>query len=110
VNERPEDSPKGCCARCGGSEIRLRFVRLIKEHGLRGIVRANKSGCLDACELGAAIVIYPAGIWYLRVRPEDVDEIFTTSVLGDGVVERLAATPEKWQELAAIRKRKGPVK
>ena len=67
VNERPENSPKGSCARCGGFDIRMRFVELINQHGLKGIVRANKSGCLDACEFGVAVVVYPDEIWYTNV-------------------------------------------
>ena len=81
----------------------MRFVQLIEEYGLKGKVRANKSGCLDACEMGAAIVIYPDGIWYTKVQLEDVDEIFKTSVLGNGIVERIASTQETWEELNRIR-------
>lgn len=103
TNERPPDNPKGSCARCGGGAIRLRFVQLIRQPGLQGRVRANKSGCLDACELGTAVVIYPANLWYTGVKLENVDEIFATSVLGDGVVERLAAQRSSWEELRRLR-------
>jgi (2Fe-2S) ferredoxin len=103
INERIPESSKGDCARKGGQEIRLRFVQLINEHGLKGKVRANKSGCLDACEMGAAVVIYPQGIWYTRVVIEDVDEIFNTSVLGDGIVNRIASSQKTWDELNRIR-------
>ena len=82
----------------------MKFVQLINKHGLKGIVRANKSGCLDACELGASVVIYPDNIWYTRVSPDDVDDIFETSILNNGVVERLVATKDTWKELQAIRK------
>ena len=70
---------------------------------MKGKVRANKSGCLDACEMGAAVVIYPQGIWYTRVAIEDVDEIFNTSVLGDGIVKRIASSQKTWDELNRIR-------
>jgi|TARA_B100001079_G_scaffold96547_1_gene82916 (2Fe-2S) ferredoxin len=103
INERAEASAKGDCTRNGGKEIRMRFVQLIEEHGLKGKIRANKSGCLDACEMGAAVVIYPEGIWYTKVQLEDVDEIFKTSVLGNGIVERIASTRETWEELNQIR-------
>ncbi|MEA1880799.1 MAG: (2Fe-2S) ferredoxin domain-containing protein [Candidatus Marinimicrobia bacterium] len=106
INERPECSAKGDCSRKGGKDIRLRFVQLINEHGLKGKVRANKSGCLDACEMGASIVIYPQGIWYSEVQLEDVDEIFNTSVLGNGIVDRIASTQETWDELNRIRNNK----
>lgn len=83
----------------------MKFVQLINQHGLKGKVRANKSGCLDACEMGASVVLYPGSQWYVKVKPEDVEEIFNTSVLNDGTVERLAATAETWQELQEIRAR-----
>ena len=81
TNERPLDNPKGDCIRCGGMDIRMKFVKLINQHGLKGKVRANKSGCLDACELGAVVVIYTDNIWYTRVEVHDIDEIFVTFVL-----------------------------
>ncbi len=105
VNERPENSPKGSCARCGGSDIRMRFVELINQHGLKGFVRANKSGCLDACEMGAAVVIYPKGIWYTKVTKSDVNEIFNKSILEDEVVERLKANKDTWGKMMDIRRK-----
>ena len=81
----------------------MKFVKLINQHGLKGKVRANKTGCLDACELGAAVVIYPDNIWYTRVSVNDVDEIFKTSILKNGVVKRLVATKDTWNELQMIR-------
>ncbi len=103
INERPADSPKGCCAAKGGKDIRFEFVKLINQHGLKGKVRSNKSGCLDACELGATVAIYPDGFWYTRVTTEDVPEIFEKSVLKGEPVERLLATEKTWQELERIK-------
>jgi len=57
--------------------------------GLHKTFRTNSAGCLDACEHGAAMVIYPAGIWYGKVTVDDLDEIIETSILNDGIVERL---------------------
>jgi len=106
TNERDESNPKGDCARCGGKDIRLKFVQLINQNSLRGKVRANKSGCLDACEMGTAVVIYPDNIWYTGVTLEDVDEIFEASVLNDDVVDHLVATQNTWIELKTIRNSK----
>ncbi len=103
INERDEESPKGDCSRCGGKNIRFKFVQLINKHGLKDKVRANKSGCLDACEMGATVVIYPGCHWYVKVTPDDVEEIFETSILKDGNVERLSATADTWKELKEIR-------
>lgn len=103
TNQRPAASPKGCCNDKGGSELRLAFVTGLAKRGLKRRVRANKSGCLDACELGPTVVIYPGGMWYLGVSLEDVEEIIETSIVGNGVVERLAATPDHWERLGQLR-------
>jgi (2Fe-2S) ferredoxin len=55
----------------------------------RGIplVRANKSGCLDQCELGPTVAVYPEGVFYGGVRPEDVDEIIQSHIVNDRPVD-----------------------
>jgi len=104
VHERPAGHPRGCCAGKHGDNIQIKFAGVLAKRGLKATVRANKAGCLDACELGAAVVIYPAGSWYLGVTEDDVEEIVETSIVGDGVVERLAASPGHWERLAQLRK------
>jgi (2Fe-2S) ferredoxin len=59
-----------------------------KELGLKD-VRINTSGCLDRCELGPSMVIYPEGVWYTVRTREEVDEILQTHLIGGGRVERL---------------------
>lgn len=103
INARSPDNPKGSCANDGGADIRYEFVKLINANGLKGNVRSNKSGCLDACEIGPIVVIFPSGFWYTKVRIEDVPEIFEKSVLDDKPVQRLLATSETWSELIKIR-------
>ena len=62
-----------------------------KELGLPG-VRVNMAGCLDRCEFGPAMVIYPEGIWYKIATNADVDEILETHLGRGGRVERLLLT------------------
>jgi (2Fe-2S) ferredoxin len=88
-NVRGEDDPKGCCARKGSAEIRTAMKEEIKRLGLREVARANQSGCLDACEFGPSIVVYPEGIWYGGVKVEDVQEIIEEHIIGGRPVERL---------------------
>ena len=88
-NRRPEGDPRGCCAAKGSIEIRGRLKLLAKNAGLKGRVRVNASGCLDQCERGVTIVVYPEGTWYGGVTLADVDEIFQRHVLGGTPVERL---------------------
>ena len=74
-NKRPEGHPRGCCADKNSPAVRELFKNRIKQIGLNINVRANAAGCLDACEHGATIVIYPEQIWYGNVTIEDVEEI-----------------------------------
>ena len=59
-----------------------------------GGVRVNKAGCLDQCELGPTVAVYPEGVFYGGVRPEDVDEIIDSHVVNDRPVERLRIRDE----------------
>jgi (2Fe-2S) ferredoxin len=51
------------------------FKKEVERLGLKGIVRANKAGCLDQCEYGPSVVIYPEGVWYWVGKEADVTEI-----------------------------------
>ena len=92
TNDRGENSSRKSCGACGGMEIRKEFVKMINEAGLKGKVRANKSGCLDVCEQGPALVVYPSGYWYLGIEEKDINRIFNESVLGDKPVQELVET------------------
>ena len=92
-NVRPDGHPRGCCSAKGSGAIRARFKALVRAHGLEERVRANMAGCLDCCESGPTVVIYPDAVWYGGVRLEDCDEIFTRHVLHGEIVERLRLAP-----------------
>jgi (2Fe-2S) ferredoxin len=59
-----------------------------KALGLKN-VRINASGCLDRCELGPTVVIYPEGVWYSVATKEDIDEVLQTHLVQGGRVDRL---------------------
>jgi (2Fe-2S) ferredoxin len=61
----------------------------LKARGLQSRIRANSAGCLDACEHGVAVVVYPEGVWYGGVTPADVPEIVECHLVGGVPVERL---------------------
>jgi len=88
TNERPAGHPRGCCKGKGSERLRNYMKARAKELGLKD-VRINASGCLDRCELGPSVVVYPEGVWYSVHTPEDVDEILRVHVIGGGRVERL---------------------
>ena len=88
-NVRPEGHPRGCCSEKGSVKLRQLFKDRIKQLGINSEVRVNASGCLDACEFGISMVIYPEEIWYGNVKPEDLEEIIQNHILNDQSVERL---------------------
>jgi (2Fe-2S) ferredoxin len=93
-NLRAEGDPKGSCARKGSPAIKAAMKEEIKKRMIsgeiaKGTVRANQAGCLDACEFGPSIVVYPEEIWYGGVTVEDVPEIVESHIIGGKPVERL---------------------
>jgi (2Fe-2S) ferredoxin len=88
-NERPEGHPRSCCKNKGGFELKEKFKQRIKELGLNDSVRINSAGCLDACEYGAALVVYPEQVWYGAVTLNDVEEILQSHIICNKYVDRL---------------------
>ncbi|MEQ8357470.1 MAG: (2Fe-2S) ferredoxin domain-containing protein [Kiloniellaceae bacterium] len=92
MNERPPGHERGCCKEKGAVRLRNYLKARAKELDLQGI-RINQSGCLDRCELGPVMVIYPEGVWYHYRSVEDAEEILQTHLVGGGRVERLMLQP-----------------
>ena len=93
TNERSPGHPRGCCLEKGSQKIRELFKEEVKRRGLQGQVRANAAGCLDGCEMGPTVVVYPDGVWDRVQTPEDVREIMDSHIEGGTVVQRLAIYP-----------------
>jgi (2Fe-2S) ferredoxin len=89
TNERPAGHPRGCCKTKGSEELVALFKAALSKAGAKGEVRAQKAGCLDVCEWGPTVVVYPEGVWYGKVQASDVDEIIASHILGDKPVKRL---------------------
>jgi (2Fe-2S) ferredoxin len=68
--------------------------QLARAAGLGTKVRINKAGCLDQCEHGPMVVVYPEAVWYGKVRPEDAAEIVEEHLVGGRPVERLRLADE----------------
>jgi len=88
-NQREEG--KACCNDHAATEMREYAKTKVKALGLagEGKARINMAGCLDRCEQGPVIVVYPEEVWYTYVDQEDVDEIITEHLQNGRVVERL---------------------
>ena len=92
VNERAPDHPRSCCSARGSVELRAYMKDRAKELNIPDI-RVNNAGCLERCELGPNLVIYPEGIWYQFQTRDDVDEILERHIIGGERVERLMLEP-----------------
>ncbi len=88
-NKREEENPRGCCHDKGGADLRQLFKAKLKSKNLNIKFRANAAGCLDACEYGVTVVVYPEQIWYGGVTENDVDEIIENHLIKNIPVERL---------------------
>lgn len=99
ANERPAGHPRGCCKGKGSEKLRDYLKARVKEMGLER-VRINSAGCLDRCELGPTVVIYPEGVWYSPKNTADMDEILKVHLIGGGRVRRLMLLPDQVAEKA----------
>lgn len=89
TNQR--EGGRTCCADKGARAALEHAKKRIKQLNLngQGKLRINLAGCLDRCEEGPVLVVYPEGVWYTYVTIDDVDEIIDSHLLGGKVVERL---------------------
>jgi (2Fe-2S) ferredoxin len=89
-NRRPPDHPRGSCDPKGNDELQKAFKQKLADHQIAGTrVRANRSGCLEQCEHGPTVVVYPDAVWYGRVTREDVDKIVDSHIMGGKPVAEL---------------------
>jgi (2Fe-2S) ferredoxin len=89
INQRPPGHRRGCCGSQGSKQLCDYMCRLAITLGLGNRVRANHAGCLNMCEYGPSMVIYPEGIWYTYSNEQDIEEILRRHVIKGERVERL---------------------
>ncbi|MGI5939925.1 MAG: NADH-ubiquinone oxidoreductase-F iron-sulfur binding region domain-containing protein [Thermoleophilia bacterium] len=77
------------CHASGRVALREAIEAALQERGLSDSVSVIETGCHGFCEQGPLVVVAPQGIFYPRLKPKDVAEIIDTSIVSDGVVERL---------------------
>jgi len=89
------------CSAVGSAEVKAAFEKELTERGLlfgkekkgknpKGSIILTDCSSVGFCAVGAAVIVYPDGIWYAQVRAADVPEIIEEHLLNGRVVERLA--------------------
>ena len=90
TNQREDGS--ACCNNHGAQKARDYMKHRVKELDIadpENKIRINTAGCMDRCEEGPVIVVYPEGTWYTYVDEKDLDEIIEEHLKNGRVVERL---------------------
>jgi NADH-quinone oxidoreductase subunit F len=77
------------CVSSGCREIRDAIVQKVSEKGLQNEVKIIETGCIGSCDLGPLALIYPEGVLYQKLKPEDAEEIVSEHLLKGRIVERL---------------------
>ncbi len=88
-NRREPEHPRGSCDPEAAERLQKAFKKALAERGLNGRIRANKAGCLDQCEHGPTVVVYPDAVWYGFVTDADIAEIIDAHLIGGTPVARL---------------------
>ncbi len=93
TNER-KNSERKSCGEAHGLELISAFKEGLKKRNLPLKIRTQKTGCLDICDFGPTLVVYPEGVFYVGVSLSDVDEIIDSHLLNNQVVNRLLLNPD----------------
>ena len=83
------------CVSAGSLKIKERFHEVLAEHNLTNEVNIIETGCMGPCDYGPVMVIYPEGIFYKKVSPEDVPEIVAEHFIKGRPVARLMLQEEE---------------
>ena len=77
------------CEALGVQKVLETFEDELKKQGLEGKVEIKGTGCLGFCEKGPRLVIYPEEIYYFQVKPSDVSDIVSKTLINNQIVEKL---------------------
>jgi (2Fe-2S) ferredoxin len=87
TNKRPDGHERGCCVDKGAGKVREYLKRRCAELGVES-TRINAAGCLDRCEEGPVVVVYPQGDWY-RIENEQQAELLALKLVGQSLDDGL---------------------
>jgi len=86
---RVNGDPQGSCNRKGAPELLQYLQAEISDRGIDAIV--STTSCLNVCEKGPILVVYPNEWWYYEITEEKVDQILDALESGQAVSELLLA-------------------
>ena len=96
ANHRPPGHPRGSCGENGAMGVLQAVQGGIESKGLFEKALLSTTSCLGPCSMGPMIIVYPDGIWYSKVKPEDVEEILEKHIKNGEKVDRLIMDESLW--------------
>ena len=97
VQSRPPGHPRSSCAQKGAMEVFQSMAMQLEQEGLSRRFSVTNTGCLGPCDTGPNMIVYPDGVMYGGVKPEDVPEIISEHLVGGKPVERLKVPAMIWE-------------
>lgn len=89
TSSRINGKQQGVCFSKKSVDIVSGFMEEIEDRDLNDEVKVTNTGCFGMCAQGPIVVVYPEGVWYGGVTPDDVEEIMDKHIEGGEIVERL---------------------
>jgi NADH-quinone oxidoreductase subunit F len=77
------------CISCDCTHVRNALLEELFAAGLTDQIQIKMTGCMGNCDVGPVMVVRPGGIFYCKLKPEDMREIVQQHLVGGQVVERL---------------------
>ncbi|OIO72493.1 MAG: ferredoxin [Zetaproteobacteria bacterium CG_4_9_14_3_um_filter_49_83] len=96
VQNRPAMHPRGSCVAKGATAVYEAFARQFEKEKLFGEFALTTTGCLGPCMKGPTVLVYPDGVMYAQLKPEDVPGIIEQHLKGGKPVEDLMISPNIW--------------
>ncbi len=96
MQSRPPGHPRGSCGQKDCSAVYQSFAKDFETRQLYGQYALTNTGCLGACQAGTAVLVYPDGVLYTDVKPDDATAIVEDHLLQGQPVQRLLAPGEFW--------------
>jgi NADH-quinone oxidoreductase subunit F len=101
-----QDKERTCITICGGTgchaygcvTVARAFMDEVKKQDLQDLVSVKTTGCHGFCERGPIVVIQPEGVFYQRVKLDDIEEVISRTIINKKIIDRLLYVDPKTQE------------
>ncbi|HKZ93886.1 MAG TPA: (2Fe-2S) ferredoxin domain-containing protein [Candidatus Bathyarchaeia archaeon] len=75
------------CADKGSQQLYDNLKQMVKDRNLKGTIKVSKSTCLDDCEIGPNVLVYPNGVLYNSVKTDNLETILEAHIKGKSAVK-----------------------